>query len=120
LNLLSFHELLQAKQANYKDWKCVLSEQLGYNVTWVEKKNHNTNHNGPHEITSPKSFVVGTRAPSSFTTPMSCTSGLLLHRSSALIKSQQTIIHSNKIFKTNPQVQTLHATFLGYASASTK
>jgi hypothetical protein len=51
---------------------------------------------------------------------MSCTSGLLLHRSSALIKSQQTIIHSNEIFKTKPQVQTLHATYLGYASACTK
>jgi hypothetical protein len=35
----SFHELLQAKQANYKDWKYVLSEQFGHNVTWVEKKN---------------------------------------------------------------------------------
>jgi hypothetical protein len=39
LNLLSFYVLLQTKQANYKDWKCVLSEQLGYTVTWVEKKN---------------------------------------------------------------------------------
>jgi hypothetical protein len=39
LNLLSFHELMQAKQANYKDWEYVLSEQLGYNVTWMEKKN---------------------------------------------------------------------------------
>lgn len=85
-----------------------------------KRKIHNTNHNGQCKITSPRSCVVGTKALSSFTTPMSSTSGLSLHRSSANIKSQQTIIHSNKIFKTKPQVQTLHATFLGYASSSIK
>jgi hypothetical protein len=79
-----------------------------------KKKIHDTNHNWSHKITSPKSLVVCREAPFPFTSPMSSTSGLWLHRSSALIRSQQTTIHSNKIFKTTPQVQTLHATSLWY------
>ena len=63
------------------------SGQLAYAVTLVLKTYHETQViRGPPKNTSPQSYLVGTGALSPFTSLVSATSGLPLHRSSVLIK----------------------------------
>jgi hypothetical protein len=63
-------------------------------------KKQNVSDNGLLKNMSLKLFAVCTSAPSLFTSLESSTSGLSLHRSSALIKPQHIIFYSNEVIRT--------------------
>jgi len=70
------------------------------------------NHNGLLKIMRVKLFVVGTSAHSLFISLESSTSGLSLHRSTALIKPQHIIFYNLDVIRTTLGSWNLAATSL--------